>query len=57
MRIITEAFDELGEAWVYFSGTDTSYDQMNTAIATLKNAIDELKARIVYQGYTEEDNQ
>jgi hypothetical protein len=40
MRIITEAFDELGEAWVYFSGTDTSYDQMNTAIAQLKNAID-----------------
>jgi hypothetical protein len=37
MRIITEAFDELGDAWIYFDGTDTSYEQMNAAIANLKN--------------------
>ena len=55
MRIITEAFDELGDAWVYFDGTDTSYDQMNTAIAQLRNAIDVFKARRVPNGYTEEE--
>jgi hypothetical protein len=55
MRIITEAFDELGETWVYFDGTDTSYDQMNTAIAQLKNAIDVFAARRVPSGYTEEE--
>jgi hypothetical protein len=55
MRIITEAFDELGETWVYFDGTDTSYDQMNTAIAQLRNAIDVFKSRRVPKGYTEEE--
>ena len=56
MRIITEAFDELGDAWIYFDGTDTSYDQMNAAIANLKNAIDVFKARRNGpDGYTEEE--
>ena len=53
MRIITEAFDELGETWLYFDGTDTSYDHMNTEIAQLKNAIDVFKARRVPSPYTE----